>query len=199
MVLTNPNTYQQGKTLVFFVRHGEQLRDKEYNSKIETPCLGLTPLGKKQAEEIAKKFSAIKSEIDGVYSSDVSRALQTAEPIAKCLHKKLIIRKELAEFKKIVWTKKIYHLQYWKHYLKHRNSIKVFNELLEKNQGKVLVMVAHANIIKGLIGKKLGLPLKDRGKLNHDNCHVTLARFAGKKLDYLYYFNNKELTIPKEM
>ncbi|MFA4887895.1 MAG: histidine phosphatase family protein, partial [Candidatus Nanoarchaeia archaeon] len=188
-----------GKTLVFFVRHGEQLRNKEYNSKIETPCLGLTPLGKKQAEKIAKKFSVIKNEIDAVYSSDVPRALQTAQTMEKHLQKKLIIKKELAEFKKIVWTKRVYLLQYWRHYIKHRNSIKVFNDLLEKNQGKVVLIVAHANIIKGIIGKKLGLPLKDRGKLNHDNCHVTLARFAGKKLDYLYYFNNKELTIPKEM
>lgn len=58
----------------------------------------LTELGKKQAERIGKK---LQDELAGkkvtIYSSDLKRAKQTAEEIAKCLGAEPIFKQELRE------------------------------------------------------------------------------------------------------
>jgi hypothetical protein len=50
-----------------------------------------------------------------------------------------------------------------------------------------------SNVNKGLIGKKLGLSNSQIRKLDYHNCHISLVRFKGTKLDYIHYFNSKEL------
>ncbi len=68
-----------GKTVVYLIRHGES----EGNLKricLGHTDLGLTEKGREQAEKTAKALSLV--DIDAVYSSDLIRALQTAEPNA---------------------------------------------------------------------------------------------------------------------
>ncbi len=65
--------------------------------------------------------------------------------------------------------------------------MKTFNKILNEHKGKVIVIVAHGNIIKGLIGRKLGLSLRRIRKFDYHNCHITLVRFRGTTLDYIYY------------
>ena len=77
--------------------------------------------------------------------------------------------------------------------MKHRFSIKVFDKILKDNEGKVILIVAHGNVIKGLIGKKMRLSHSQIGKFDYHNCHISLVRFKGTKLDYIHYFNSKEL------
>ncbi len=194
MVLKNPNEHQVGKTIVYFVRHGDRVHipnKKDIGFISGGP--GLSNIGKKQAKEVAKKFSKIKKEIDKIYSSDMNRAIETAEIIGKEVGKKTKIIQGISEFNKIVWDNRIYHHKFWKHYLKHRLSIKVFNKILNDNNGKVILIVAHGNVIKGIIGKKIGLSHSQINKFDYHNCHISLVRFKGKKLDYIHYFNSKEL------
>ncbi|MEK6875065.1 MAG: phosphoglycerate mutase family protein [Nanoarchaeota archaeon] len=194
MALRNPDEYQKGKTIVYFIRHGDRIHipnKKEIGLIVGGP--GLSNLGKKQAKEVAKKFSKIKKEIDKIYSSDMNRAIETAEIIGKQIGKKPIIIKGIAEFNKIVWGNRVYHYKFWKHYLKHKASIKIFNKILNKNRGKVILIVAHGNVIKGIIGKKIGLTHSQINRFDYGNCHISLVRFKGTKLDYVHYFNSKEL------
>ncbi|MBI2630247.1 histidine phosphatase family protein [Candidatus Pacearchaeota archaeon] len=198
MVLKNPNERQKGKTLVFFVRHGDRLfipEDKNAGMRAGGP--GLSHLGKRQAKEVAKKFSKIKDQVDVLYCSSMNRAVETAREVSKTLNKKPIVKDELCEFNHIVWTKKFYYLKYWKHLIKHKLSLRELDKILDKHNGRVIVIVAHGNVIKGLIGKKMHLPFEQLGKFDHGNCYITLARFKGIKLDYLYYFNSKELVMPQ--
>lgn len=190
MVLKNPDNYQKGKTTIYFVRHGDRIH---IPGSPPPHDFGLSEKGKKQAKEVADKFKRIKSEIDVFYSSTMKRAVETAEFIGKQIRKKPVEIKSLSEFNKILWSNKLYKYKFWEHYVKHKASLRALDKILKENQGKVIVIVAHGNIIKGLIGKKLKLSRKQIGKFDYHNCHISLVRFKGTKLDYIHYFNSKEL------
>jgi len=191
MVLKNPDKYQKGRTIVYLIRHGERQFIPGAKKGDEVPDAGLSALGKKQAKAVAKEFASLKGEIDVFVSSSMKRAIETAKEIGKTIKKKPKICPELSEFNQIVWKNKFYHPKFWKHYFKHKASLKAFNKILKENKGKVIVIVAHGNVIKGIIGNKLGLSLKKRGLLNMHNCHISLLRFIGKKIEYIPYINSK--------
>lgn len=62
---------------VVFVRHGE-LAQQSINEQLGPP---LTPLGKRQAERVAKRLANQK--FDHIYSSNLARAYKTAQAILK--------------------------------------------------------------------------------------------------------------------
>ncbi len=193
-MLKNPNKYEMGRTIVYFVRHGERIHiPNSPNSGLLIPGPGLTPKGKKQAREVAKKFSKIKDEIDVLYSSGMTRAIETANEISKQIDKKPIIVKGISEFNVAVWDRKVYKKKFWENYLKQSRAIKTFNKILEKNKGKVIVIVAHGNVIKALIFRKWGLSLKKCGNVHHMNCYISVVRYKGKKLDHICCFNSNTL------
>ena len=63
--------------LLFYIRHGDPVYDPD----------SLTPLGKRQAESVAKRLALFG--IDEVYASTSTRAMQTAQPLCELLHKEL--------------------------------------------------------------------------------------------------------------
>ncbi|HQU84219.1 MAG TPA: histidine phosphatase family protein [Pyrinomonadaceae bacterium] len=69
-------------TRLYFVRHGQSAGNAEgrFGGHSPTP---LSELGKKQAEITAHALA--KEKIEAIYSSDLLRAVQTAEPLSKLL------------------------------------------------------------------------------------------------------------------
>lgn len=65
--------------IIYLVRHGEY-KPGEGASHFEDIALGLTPLGKKQAEAVARLLA--RRGIKVIYSSELARAKETAEIIA---------------------------------------------------------------------------------------------------------------------
>lgn len=65
--------------LLFFIRHGDPTYDPDE----------LTPLGKRQAEAVARRLA--RYGLDEIYSSSSNRALQTAEPTCELLKKKVAV------------------------------------------------------------------------------------------------------------
>ncbi len=191
MVLKHPNIFQKGKTMVYFVRHGDMVFNQDGTP--EHPGSGLSSLGQKQAKVLAKEFSLIKKEIDVLYSSSMRRALETADVIGKAIHKKPVVEHGLCEVNKVLWTKKYYLSGYWRTVKKYFLAKKTLNKILTEHPGKVIIIVCHGGIIRALLGWKFGLSFKQRGAMNHHNCHVTLLRFKGIRLNYIYYFNSKGL------
>ena len=63
--------------LFFYVRHGDPIYNPDQ----------LTPLGKRQAEAVAKRLALYG--IDKIYASTSNRAIQTAEPTAEILKKEI--------------------------------------------------------------------------------------------------------------
>lgn len=188
------NSHEEGKTIVYFVRHG----DREKISNTENPGLlipgpKLTKLGVTQAKKCAKEFFKIKDEIDAIYCSDMTRAIETAEEIAKIVKKKPIITPGIGEFSKKIWDKKIFSLFFLENYLKYRKAIKILDEILLKNREKVIIIVSHGQVMKGFLGKKLGLSFSKIKKFDYHHCHISKLRFKGKKLDYISCFNSSGL------
>lgn len=194
MVLKNLDQYCKGKTFVYFVRHGERIHiPGKKESGFDIPGPGLTRKGRWQAKSVAKKFKKLSGQIDYIYSSHMTRAIETANEIAKVIKKKPIIIPEFSESHRLIWQKKFHSPKFWKHYLKYRSSLIKFNKILIKNKGKAIIVVGHANAIRGIIFKKLGLKSSQINRFDHDNCHLSLIRFDGKKLDYIHYYNSKDL------
>lgn len=82
------------KTLIYLVRHGESVGNKN------RVCLGhtdldLTDLGLKQAKKTAEELSYV--DFDAIYSSDLIRAFHTAEPHAQIRGKTVITSENLRE------------------------------------------------------------------------------------------------------
>ena len=190
-MLKNLNEYEKGRTIVYFVRHGERIHiPNSPGLGFLIPGPGLTLKGKRQAIEVAKELSKIKNEVDGLYSSDMARAIETAREISKKINKKTIIVNGISEFSTDLWKRQIWGVKFWKNYLKLRRAIKVFDRLLEKNKGKVIVIVCHGNVIKALTFRKMGLSLKRSGMFHNMNCNISIARYNGKKLDHVCCFNS---------
>lgn len=81
---------------LYLIRHGESyvnLKDWDKGNTDE----GLTPLGKRQAEALAKWLPQEIEGIDALYASTMRRAQETAVPIARLYDKKIINDERLRE------------------------------------------------------------------------------------------------------
>lgn len=190
MALKNPDKYQVGKTIVYFVRHGDRIH---IPGTPEPHDFSLSAKGKKQARDVAKKFAEIKGEIDILYTSSMKRAYETALEIGKKIGKKPAVIEGFEEIDNIIEKPKLFRLKYWKARFNFRKKQKIFDKILEKNKGKVIVLVAHGRLNRMLIGRKLGLSHRNSNVFDTHNCHITLARFKGKKLDYIHCVNSPSL------
>ncbi len=194
MVLKKINQYQIGKTLVYFVRHGDRIHmPANPNAGFEVPGPALNKLGKKQAKDVANKFAKIKDEIDVIYCSPMTRAIETSKEIEKRIGKKAIRVYNFHEICSKMTKDKLFTKKYWKSYIHLRRAKKELDKILIKNKGKVIIIVAHGALNKFLIMQKLGISLEKGSKFDYHNCHISLVRFNGTKLDYIHYFNSKEL------
>lgn len=81
---------------IYFVRHGETWWNIE-NRICGSTDIGLTPAGKRQADECAAAVLRLNAGISRILSSPLSRALNTARPIAETLGVPLIIEGRLRE------------------------------------------------------------------------------------------------------
>lgn len=163
---------------VFLVRHGETTWNAagKIQGKSNTH---LSPLGKKQAKQIALVLKAQK--FDAIYSSPLKRALDTAKEIAKH-HKELEIikKKELEEINYGMFEKMTFsfidahHKKLWAERRKHKyyfkpkngesfaemdkNRIKPFvQEIKKKHDGETICIVAHSGTNRLVMGSLLGL------------------------------------------
>jgi len=194
-MLKNPNKYEIGKTIVYFIRHGdrEHIPDN-LGIGLRIPGPGLSSLGIIQAKKVAKEISKIKNQIDSLYCSKMQRAIDTAKIIGKKINKKPKIAPGIEEFNKFLWKRKLYHYKFWKHYLLYRKAIKSFNKILDENKGKVVVIVAHGNVIQSLIFRKLGISFIKAGKFHHGNCNISIARYNNRNLDHVCCFNSTSIS-----
>ena len=73
-------------TRLYLIRHGQSAGNAEgrFGGHSATP---LSKLGKQQAELTAKALA--KERVTAIYSSDLLRAVQTAEPLARALNLKI--------------------------------------------------------------------------------------------------------------
>ena len=62
-----------------------------------------------------------------------------------------------------------------------------------QNKGKVILIVAHGNVIKGILKNKHNLSLGKIRKIDYKNCNITLLRFDNLNLEKAYCINKKNV------
>lgn len=191
MPILNPTPLTKGKTIVYLIRHGD--RDGKIEGAPRIPGPPLSELGKKQAHELARVIAHLKPEVDVLYTSFMTRAYETAQPVEKVLGKKAKRITLLSELPRHLTTKPFWHYLYWKARWHRIKAIRTFRSLLKKHPEKVIVIVAHGRLIKHLMGDALGLSIKQAETFDYHNCHITKLRFKGTDLDYIHYFNSAGL------
>lgn len=164
-------------THVIFIRHGEALWNVERREmgQLDSP---LTERGIRQAEAIAVRLSTIGFET--LYSSDLGRALQTAERISSKSRMPILEDMELRErhmgvFQGLTRSEmKDRYPQEWAAYnsetkftyvipngesQKHRleRSIRVMNRLADAHPEESIVVVSHGGLLRGFFEYVLGL------------------------------------------
>ena len=81
---------------LYFLRHGQsEANTRHIISNRESP-LGLTALGKEQANALAKSLSEVP--VTGIYASPVCRARETAEILAAAFHQNYQVTEALREY-----------------------------------------------------------------------------------------------------
>lgn len=167
-------------TVLYLTRHGET----EWNiaGRIQGhKDSALTSLGERQAKWLGKKMNEV--EIDIIISSSSGRAIQTAEIIRGDRNIKIIPNDKLREINIGVWEGKYHteiainypeeHRNFWNHphlykplggetflQLLTRISLEI-EEIISKYEGKNILIVTHAVVLKGLMTYFENKELKD--------------------------------------
>ncbi|RME45231.1 MAG: histidine phosphatase family protein [Chloroflexi bacterium] len=174
------------------VRHGETgwNRAGRYQGFARTP---LNECGRWQAEQVARRLAGW--DIDVIYTSDLPRAFETAEPIAGRLGLPLRTTVALREIDVGEWEGltvpeiQVRHAENWNAWLADpihtpRKGGESFAELAERvlgafhkwetvHAGQTVLAVTHGGPIQALVCMTIGLPLRFRRRLKIDNASIT--------------------------
>ena len=204
---------------IILIRHAQSKGNKESIVQGHTD-FGLSDLGKEQAKQLSLYFNL--GDITTIYSSDLNRAMQTAEPTATKL--KLDIKQEenLREanfgtwegltYKEVkenfpneynAWHKN-YHIRppWFESFELHQNRIKRVIEKILKAHSKdeKVAVFTHGGSIKTQIGFFKKLSGEELTRFTNSNCSLTLIKFnptvnynEGKMIFY-----NKEVITPSK-
>ena len=178
-------------TILFAVRHGEtewNLVEKQ-QGQLDSP---LTDLGIKQAQSLAKGL--VPKKIDVLYSSDLGRALQTAEIIAKKLsldiHTDTRLREwhlgslqglTIKEFAKKFPQEAAQFNPGNPDYIlpggesaaqRYNRCINCTEDIAMREAGKRILLVTHGGILNSFLYKSLNIPLTEPRRFSLFNASI---------------------------
>lgn len=165
-------------TRVIFLRHGQTRWniEKREMGQLDSP---LSEKGERQAAALARRIQHIP--FTALYSSDLGRAIQTAQYISHRSGKQIIKDIELRErnmgiFQGLTREEMESHYpEVWKAYnssakfdyvipegesqrQRYERSIRVLNRLADAHRGETIVLVSHGGLLRGIFEYVLGLP-----------------------------------------
>lgn len=186
------------KTTLIFVRHGYSLAN-EQNIFAGITDVPLTEVGKEQARLTAHYLS--RYAIEKLYSSDLQRAMQTAQPIAEQTGLPIIQNAQLREMDLGEWEKLPFEAvvqEYPKEYELWMNDvdnavapggesvpnlqkrmIAAVEKIIADNKGKTVCIVTHAEALRVLFSAWTGKRLVDVAYV--PNSSVTVMEHNGKE------------------
>ena len=155
-------------TKLIFIRHGysEYNHLRKFTGHLDIP---LTALGEEQAE-ITAKYLINTYKIDAVYSSDLSRAVQTAKPVANALNLPILTDQRLREKDLGAWTdmyiaevKEKYPVE-WKIYANggrclggespeelQARAVQATLEIAQGNEGRTVLITTHGGTLREIL------------------------------------------------
>ncbi len=183
---------------IFLLRHGET----DYNR--EAKLLGrvdvdLNGFGSKQAEILGARISAYGLKM--IYSSDLKRALQTAEAIQKYSGAEILATPLLREINKGNWQGlnwdeiKSNYPKYYAEWSQYETDVpypngECGNDVLNRFYSLIksidltsphnIAMVTHSGLIKTVVSNLLSIPLEKRFAITVWNCSISELIFDSK-------------------
>lgn len=195
-------------TNFFLIRHGLTFWNHEHRYQGHTD-IELNNEGIRQAQTLKKRFAMEK--FDAIYSSDLKRALKTAEIINEIHQLPIQISSELREINFGVWEAHTYRelerdypelLKIWltKPELLHipqgesfamvrDRAVKLIRNIVLQYSNSTVAVITHGGTIAALICGLLGLSLDNIRKYKHNNAAVTLLTITQDKV-ILKLFND---------
>ena len=202
---------------LILIRHG-QSKGNSTNTVQGHLDEGLSELGKEQANQVSEYFKI--GDLNAIYSSDLGRAVQSAEPLAKKLGLDIKIDKDLREADFGIWEGLTYDEvkeQFSKEYSDwHKNyhvrppwfesfdlHFKRVRQAIEKiltvhNLNDSVAIFTHGGSIKTQIGYFNKLTGEELTKFTNSNCSLTLLKFnPSKGYDHgkLIYYNKSIISL----
>lgn len=195
----------------YFVRHGETVWNKTGRYQ-GTTDVSLSELGKMQAEKTALWFRS--KTVDGVISSPLERARETAECIAKphgLEVETMPLLQELcfgdwegktAEEIEGLWPGMIedmYHnpqslvLPHGESFADcQKRGLEAIRELTERGDNKTYVIVSHGAILRTIVCGMIHIPLANSWNLSFSNTGVTNVYHYPGDMNVLHFLNLTE-------
>ena len=186
-------------TRLWFCRHGE-VEEPWVGTFIGTTDVGLSPLGRHQAEAIAAYLEP--APVDALLCSPRKRALDTLSPLARSKGQKLDVRKDLAEMHFGAWEGKSWedilaldadHAKRWEAdppnvappggETANDFAARVANglrDIMTEYRGRSVVIGAHAGTNRGILASVLGRPYMDMFSFAQDYGCVNAVGWASE-------------------
>lgn len=190
---------------LIIVRHGYSVANQErkFSGQMDTP---LTEIGVKQAIETAD-FVLKNYKIDKIYSSDLSRAVKTAELVSKATGIDIILDKNLRELDVGSWQNKAiadvknefptsFELYKTNVGRGHPDGGEKFSDFMDRtkdaiikiateNQDKTVLVSTHGGVIRALRCTLNNLSLDDVIKIPHvANSSITVLEYDNGKWEF---------------
>lgn len=181
------------KRTIYLIRHGQQDRQPSYDDVLET---GLTPLGRKQAALLGKRLKSVPA--TSIHSSDLRRAVETAEAIDKHFPKLAIqqtsLLRECVPSVPPSKERRPYFQQFSKSEIRQckSNLDKIYQTFFKPARGrdKCHFIVCHGNVIRYLICKMLKAAPGAWVHMDIQNCGISTVVIEPEWGMYLLYHND---------
>ena len=201
---------------IFLVRHGRTALEGRYKGQIDLP---MTSRGIKDIEgaalTIKKALKGKRKRLDALYTSDLARAVQSAEIIAGALHVKRVTRMDLLRERAFgKWEgmrydeiEKMYPREFglWvrdpfthspaggesSRRVKERALASIKEIIGGSRDGESLAVVSHSGILRVLLCHFLGMPYKNIFRAEVDFGSVSLVELFDGKTPVVKFMNFK--------
>lgn len=185
---------------IYLIRHGRQ------NSNLCNADVELAREGRRQAELLGKRLEKYK--IDGLYSSHLIRAKQTAEIINKYIYQQHIIKENICEssFGEMEGKSNDYIYEYYADFKKEQmkleadlpypggengkdvydRSMVTINEIIHSNMKNVAI-VTHGGVIRALMAGLLGIDMSKKFLFGQLLENTSITEFYYNKEQQRFY------------
>lgn len=179
------------KCRLLLVRHAAAQGSGRFQGQRDVP---LTAAGRRGLALLVKKCSQYP--VGTIYSSDLRRAYETAEPIARKFGLDLEIRRDLREmgfgqWEGLSWKQvtsrfpraaRLWVERFPQHTIPGGESFRGFKkrvarevrEIVRANPGRCVAIVSHAGVIRVALSRALGLPDRNLFRLAQDPCALNV-------------------------
>ncbi|AOT68107.1 histidine phosphatase family protein [Geosporobacter ferrireducens] len=183
-------------TKLYIIRHGETVWNAETRAQ-GAKNIQLNEKGLLQAQHLGKRMKNYS--IDAIYSSDLDRALSTAQAVAKEFQYKVNIIPELREMSFGHWEgltnreiqeKHLTHYRIWRskpHEAQipgaeklldvQSRGLAALHRIVEENPNKNVAVVSHGTAIKAILLGLMDMDLSNFYRIRQDNACINVVEF----------------------